>query len=360
MVLPDIFDAGEFGLGLSAVELEPFTDCPANAVFFDGFYAGQDGLPVKIPNVVCVFEKYAGGVAWRHTELEIPGEDIREVRRDVSLVIRMVSMVGNYDYIFDWEFKTSGSIKFKVGLTGILEGKSTMYTHTKDIKEDIFGTLVAPNTVAVNHDHFLTYYLDLDIDGQQNSFLKAKLKKKKNHRDTPRKSYWTVVKETAKTELDARLRLMEPAEYLIVNQNKETEVGNQVGYRLIPGPDAPPLLAADDYPQIRGVLSAYNIWVTPYNRSEIWAGGLYSDRSRGDDTLEVWTDRNRDIYNMDIVLWHTIGFHHNAVQEEFPIMPTLTGGFELRPANFFDRNPILLMRAPEAVKVPPPCNATVP
>lgn len=166
-----------------------------------------------------------------------------------------------------------------------------MYTRTKDIKEDIFGTLVAPNTVAVNHDHFLTYYLDLDIDGQQNSFLKAKLKKKKNHRDTLRKSYWTVVKETAKTELDARLRLMEPAEYLIVNQNKETEVGNQVGYRLIPGPDASPLLAANDYPQIRGALSDYNIWVTPYNRSEIWAGGLYSDRSRGDDTLEIWTDR---------------------------------------------------------------------
>ncbi|KAL5541588.1 hypothetical protein UlMin_009298 [Ulmus minor] len=348
------FDCGEFGFGESAVSLEPFTDCPSNAVFMDAYYGGRDGKPVKIPNAFCVFERHAGNILWRHTETAILGEEIREVRADASLVVRMVSTVGNYDYILDWEFKPAGSIKVGVGLTGILETKAVSYTHNDQIEEDLYGELLAENTVAIHHDHYLTYHLDLDVDGEANSFVKTNLvTKRAKDQGTPRKSYWTVEKETAKTEVDARLQVgSKPSELSVINPNKRTKVGNNFGYRLLPSSPANPLLSGDDYPQIRAAFTNHNVWVTPYNKSEKWAGGTFVDQSRGEDTLEAWSLRNRKIENKDIVLWYTMAFHHVPSQEEFPIMPTLSGGFELRPTNFFESNPVLKVKTSKLVHWP--------
>ncbi|GJN11291.1 hypothetical protein PR202_ga29471 [Eleusine coracana subsp. coracana] len=348
-------DAGEYGLGLWAFPLQPGTDCPSNAAYFDGYYAGQDGKPVHNENMICVFERYAGDVAWRHTEAGFPGQLITEVRPDVTLVVRMVVSAGNYDYILDWEFKTSGSIRFVVSLTGLLEVKGTPYTHADQIKADAHGTLVAENTLAIYHDHYVTYHLDLDVDGTTNSFVKNFITTKRNSGNpttggapTPRRSYWTVRREVAETEADGRVDIdSKPGDLLFVNPGKKTRMGNEAGYRLVSsGATAASVLAADDFPQRRASYSRTQVWVTPYNRSEKWAPGVYADQSTGEDGLAVWSARNRRIRNEDIVLWYTLGLHHIPYQEDFPVMPTLSGAFELRPSNFFERNPILRARVP--------------
>ncbi|KAG2401440.1 hypothetical protein LR48_Vigan02g226700 [Vigna angularis] len=352
-------DSGEFGFGQSMVSLEPLADCPANAAFLDAYFAGEDGVPVKISNAICIFERYAGDIMWRHTESELHDEEvIREVRLDASLVVRTVSTVGNYDYIIDWEFKPSGSIKMGVGLTGILGIKGTSYTHVDQIKENVFGTLLSDNTIGVHHDHYITYHLDLDIDGEANSFMKTNLETVTvRDESSRRKSYWSVVREIGKTEADGRIKVgLKASELAIVNPNKQTKAGNKIGYRLFPGTVAHPLLLSDDYPQIRGGFTNYNVFVTPYNKSEKWAGGLYADQSRGEDTLAVWSLRNRSIENKDIVLWHTVGIHHVPCQEDYPIMPTLSGGFEIRPTNFFERNPVLKAKTPKPMRFPK-CNS---
>lgn len=244
------------------------------------------------------------------------------------------------------------SILLQVSLTGLLEVKGTGYTHKDQIppSEDAHGTLVAENTIAVYHDHFVTYHLDLDVDGTRNSFVKNTITTTKNNgTTTPRKSYWTVRREVAETETDAQIDLNAgaPADLLVVNPGKRTRMGNEAGYRVIPdGSTAASVMADDDFPQRRASYCKKQVRVTPYNKSEKWAPGVYADQSTGDDGLGVWSGRDRSVRDEDIVLWYTVGVHHIPYQEDFPVMPTVSGGFELRPANFFDRNPLLLGASP--------------
>ena len=352
-------DAGEYGFGLQAMPLDPLNDCPRNAYFMDGVFAAGDGKPYVRSNMVCVYESYAGDIGWRHSESPITGMKIREVRPKVTLVVRMAASVANYDYIVDWEFQTDGLIRIKVGLSGILMVKGTTYSNTNEVPEheNLFGTLLSENIIGVIHDHYITFYLDMDIDGSDNSFVKVKIQKEQTSPgESPRKSYLKAVRNVAKTEKDAqvKLSLYDPYEFHMINPNKKTRVGNSVGYKIVPAGTAANLLDHDDPPQKRGAFTNNQIWVTPYNRSEQWAGGLFVYQSQGEDTLATWTERDRPIENKDVVLWYTLGFHHIPCQEDFPVMPTVSSSFDLKPVNFFESNPILRI-PPNLVKDLPVC-----
>ncbi|XP_022861906.1 primary amine oxidase-like [Olea europaea var. sylvestris] len=354
-------DAGEYGFGLQAMPLDPLNDCPRNAYYMDGVFAAADGTPYVRSNMVCVFESYAGDIGWRHSESPITGMEIREVRPKVTLVVRMAASVANYDYIVDWEFQTDGLVRIKVGLSGILMVKGTPYVNTNQVneQENLHGTLLSENVIGVIHDHYITFHLDMDIDGSDNSFVNVHLQREHTlPGESPRMSYLKAVRNVAKTENDAKikLKLYDPSEFHIINPGKTTWVGNPVGYKVVPGGTAANLLDPNDPPQKRGAFTNNQIWVTPYNKSEQWAGGLFVYQSHGDDTLEEWSQRDDPIENKDIVLWYTLGFHHIPCQEDFPIMPTVSSSFDLKPVNFFDSNPILRI-PPNVEKDLPICKA---
>jgi len=335
------FDAGEFADGFST-SLEPGSDCPDNSVYFDQIYANDQGLPARIPRAACLFEQASGDFLWRHSGFS----NLVESRPARDLVLRTIGTFGNYDYDIDWVFHQDGSIKVRVGATGIDEVKAVV-SRTADgdggERADEYGRFVAENTIGVDHDHFFCFRLDFDLDGTANSFVRDRLSTKLLPPPSLRRSLWVATPEIAKTEQQGKLQMhmTEPEMWRVINPNVKGPFGYPVGYEIMPGDNAMSLLSADDYPQLRAGFTNYQLWVTPYRDDERYAAGAYPNQSKGGDGLPAWTKANRSIENTDIVLWYTMGFHHVPHSEDWPVMPTVWHEFELRPYNFFSRNAAL-------------------
>ncbi len=336
-------DAGEFLVGALAVSLEPGLDCPGNAVYFNAPIADELGNPVTKERAACLFERYAGNAAWRHWDF-LSGET--EVRRKRDLVLRMVAAIGNYDYTFDWTFQQDGAIQVAVGLSGMEQVKAVASRAANDENGNVdmaYGRFVAEHTVAVNHDHFFNFRLDLDVDGTSNSFLREDLKTVAVAEESPRKSVWVIDRHVAKRENQAKLRinLEKPALWRVINPDVLGPVGYPRSYEIKPDANAVSLLLPDDFPQRRAGFIDHHLWVTPYQAEERYAAGPYPAQSKGGDGLPAWTSSDRTIERTDIVVWYTLGFHHVVRAEDWPVLPTSWKSFELRPFDFFDRNPAL-------------------
>ncbi len=336
-------DAGEYGLGKLAAPLAAGLDAPGNAVYFDAVFADDRGKPYNQKNAACLFERYAGDMEWRHYEGNNGQSD---VRKRTELVLRFISAIGNYDYIIDIVFGLSGSIKIALGASGIEQVAAVQNRDVTDKIQDrnmAYGRMVAEHTLAINHDHYFSFRLDFDVDGPQNSLLIDRLKTVSLGADSPRQSVWVIDPRIAATEQEAKLRINieKPALWRVINPNVKGPLGYPVSYQLKFKANAVSLMTPDDFPQQRAGFTDYHLWATPYNADERYAGGIYPNQSKGHDGLPTWTKTNRPIENTDIVLWYTLGFHHVVRAEDWPVLPTVWHEFEIRPFDFFERNPAL-------------------
>jgi len=336
-------DAGEFYPGGVLQTLREGLDCPANATYFNGISSGEKEYPIFKSRQACLFESFSGQVAWRHGDPpEVFGRPAR------TLVLRSAAVIGNYDYLLDWRFEQDGSLHVAVGATGIIEARQVDQEkssgHGHDSVEQ-YGQLVAKNTLGVDHDHFFSFRLDLDIDGPQNSFLIHRLVPKTLPADSPRKSIWVNEPHIAAHESAAMMNIdfSKPSMWMFINPNVLGPLGHPTGYEIMPGVTAASILSPDDGVQKVGAFSAHQLWVTPYRPNELYAGGIYPNSSTGDDGLATWARQNRAIENTDIVAWYTMGFHHVPREEDWPVMPTMWHEFVIRPFHFFTQNPTLTL-----------------
>ncbi|HEX2687403.1 MAG TPA: hypothetical protein VHN14_12340 [Kofleriaceae bacterium] len=334
-------DESEYGFGKSTQPLTPGKDCPENATYYDATITDDYGNPLVLPNAVCIFEEKEY-LSYHHADIFQGFASIARTSR--NLVLRYATIVGNYDYYFDWKFREDGSIGFRVGASGSLEAKGLAEhtvadaTGTEDLK---WGSLVDDRLGGPSHQHIFDVRLDMDIDGRQNSLVQ--LTPTVVHVSEPgshRTSGWTVVPTQAMVE--GPIDPQPHTQLTVFNEHKTNAVGNPAGYSIKSENDTTLLMTDEDLPSVRGAFAKHLVWVTPYDASERYIAGDYVFMADGTtDGIQNWTKAGRSVADRDIVVWVNIGFSHISRSEDWPLMGTeWFGSFELAPFNFFHKNPL--------------------
>ncbi len=323
------FDIGEYGVGMNTNSLTLGCDCLGEIHYFDFDFVNTAGEIESIPNAVCMHEE-DDSLLWKHTELRT---NKVEVRRSRKLVISFIATVGNYEYGFYWHLRQDGSIELEVKAIGLVQTAAVPAGETSR-----FGALMEEGCYAPNHQHFFCARLDMNLDGPNNQVVEANTVTDPMGPENPRGNAFYTQTTVFKNELEARRshKYETARTWVVQNPNSKNRVGSNVGYKLSPMEMTVPYWQPESAVARRAGYLDHHLWVTPYDPQENYPAGQYPNQNPGPDGLPVWTQKNRNIHNTEIVVWYNFGHHHIPRLEDWPLMPVSKFGFMLKPNNFFD------------------------
>jgi primary-amine oxidase len=330
-----IFDAGETGMAkYGKSPLIAGVDVPLDSTFIDGVVHDDEGKVVSIPRVMAIYER-ASGALWRHARHGVAAHE---------LVIATFATIDNYDYGFHWIFREDGSIKVELILTGIMAVKAIDPAGGPTVAGGpICATVVSAGRSAPNHQHFFNFRLDFDVDGaSDNSIFEIEAAPPERADDNPYGNVIATRSRVLERESDAKrtVDLTTGRKWKIVQGSRQNAWGQASGFMLVPGENALPIAMPGSMARKRAGFMEHHVWATPHAAAERYAAGDYPFTGFGAG-LPQWTRANRSVARQDIVVWYTLGVTHLPRTEEWPVMPAHRASFELVPAGFFSRNPVL-------------------
>ena len=330
----NVFDMGEYGVGVMTNSLELGCDCLGEIRYFDGIINDNDGGALPIANAICLHEEDFG-MLWKHTDFRT-GEV--EVRRSRRLVVSSVATIGNYEYGYFWYFYQDGGIGYEVKMTGVMSNGAL-----PEGESPKFGTLVAPGVYGPNHQHFFSLRLDMMVDGLKNTVYECDSEALPPGPENPHGNAWIVKQTPFKRESEAQsiINPLAARYWKIANTSKLNAVGDPVAYKLMPGDNVLPFYQPDAYAIQRAKFATKHLWVTKYDPAEMFAAGDYPNQHAGGAGLPEFVKSDSALEDEDVVIWYTMGAHHTVRPEDWPVMPVKYIGFHLLPHGFFDGNPAL-------------------
>ncbi|XP_060111855.1 membrane primary amine oxidase-like [Heteronotia binoei] len=327
-----------YALGKYAVTLTRGIDCPYLATYLDGHYLRDSSRPVTHKNSICIFEQNAEIPIRRH--YDHLASAFYGASADSVLVFRSISVMSNYDYIWDFVFHQNGVVGIRVQASGYIQ-TSSFFGDAAD-----FGNRVEAMALGAIHTHNVNYKLDMDIGGVKNSLVTNDMTYTKVNVPWDEKQeihQMRLKRKRLDTENEAAFRLHDDfPRHIYFAANSTNRWGHDRGYRIqiysFSGdhlPESDPMERAISW-------GRYKLAVTKRKEEEPFSTSVYNQN-------DPWTPsvafedfiNNETITNEDLVAWINVGFLHIPHAEDIPNTVTVGNavGFMLRPYNYFDEDP---------------------
>ncbi len=338
----NFYDIREYPATYFIVSLTKGIDVPNYADLYSVYVSLVGGDVIELTDVIGLYEK-DDGMLWKHTDFPCEGDVVTRGRSGRKLVLTTVHSIGNYDYMFNWNFYQDGKISYQINPTGIVSNVPTHITKVNGHDDIEGGTLVRPNVIAVNHCHYANVRLDFAIDGLRNSINEIDLLQVCNSKENPWGNKYVEKETLLETEGQAirNQNFNTSRAWAIENENSTNYLGYPRSYKLMPFPTPSTILNDNSRISIRAPYMLNNLHVTKYRDGELYASGKYVVENETATGLPQYINKNENIVNEDIVVWYTFGFGHKPDVEQYPVMPKENLEFFIVPDNFFNENPAL-------------------
>nr|CAH8834057.1 unnamed protein product [Trichobilharzia regenti] len=388
-----------YGIGGMTSELSPGLDCPQNAIYLPVqlIPSGEIGSKL-IKNAICLFEWKAGpygGPVRRHFEFSTdtsrvenqntPGNPDQNSSKKSkhtnfgfgtvshSLVLRSISSLYNYDYLFDIIFYPTGTLEFSVTPTGFIHvDEQLVYGGSSSPEAVKYGFASSINPIYfVIHHHLFHFKIDVDIVNSQN-FIKVisihgsltdnnnnnnqttlhttDIHNSNNYSSQLNNSelLWMSI-DIPKNELSARYtpKFELPRQYLICsmqNSTLQSAVNKTKNDQclMIMNKGQIKTIFNDEHTK-SFAWSRHQLYVTQQHDNESFASSIFNGVDLTSPVVDFtkFSSNNESIFNEDLVLWLTVGNYHIPRHEDLPNTVTSGGPMSifLMPHNLFTYSP---------------------
>ncbi|KAH7144289.1 copper amine oxidase [Dactylonectria estremocensis] len=321
-----------YGFGPFAFELLKGYDCPTYATYLNSSFYVSETTHTHL-NSICLFEFDADHPMARHSSSEYV-----TAIKNVYFIVRSVSTVGNYDYMFSYSFFMDGSITVEARASGYI--RAAFFAKNHD-----YGFRIHDQLSGSMHDHVLNYKADFDILGTDNT---VQIIEQVPHTTTypwsKGKVFNTMKLNRSYIENENEGQFNWGAnsykQIFVVNQDESNKYGEHRGYRILPHLGASHLTIQNSSVLKNSANWAeHDIMVSKRKDTEPRSAHPYNNQDTENPPVDFSKFFDGESLNQtDLVLWLNLGMHHVPNTGDLPttVFTTAHSGVQFVPTNYFN------------------------